>query len=103
MSLHTAIRQNSVDHLGNVRVVFRTDGNEAGLKGFTDYYPFGMPMPNRTLSGAEGYRYPFSYYIKTDLRWSAMFSRVNICQLFKFIVSMIREKKDPYLFLPTSP
>ncbi|WP_421804881.1 leucine-rich repeat domain-containing protein [Flagellimonas sp.] len=47
------------DHLGNVRAVFGTEGNEVGLKGFTDYYPFGMPMPNRTLLGPEGYRYAF--------------------------------------------
>ncbi|WP_306013946.1 MULTISPECIES: RHS repeat-associated core domain-containing protein [unclassified Allomuricauda] len=35
------------------------DDNHANLEGYTDYYPFGMPMPNRTLSGAEGYRYAF--------------------------------------------
>ncbi len=47
------------DHLGNVRAVFGTDGNEAGLKGFTDYYPGGMAMPNRNLEDANGYRYGY--------------------------------------------
>nr|WP_176619859.1 RHS repeat-associated core domain-containing protein [Allomuricauda chongwuensis]NVN18057.1 hypothetical protein [Allomuricauda chongwuensis] len=47
------------DHLGNVRAVFMKEGNEASLEGYTDYYPFGMPMPNRTLLSADGYRYAF--------------------------------------------
>ncbi len=49
------------DHLGNVRaVVGRTQTGEAiGVTSATDYYPFGMPMPNRTLSGAEEYRYAY--------------------------------------------
>ncbi|WP_375334362.1 RHS repeat domain-containing protein [Flagellimonas sp. C4] len=47
------------DHLGNVRAVFIKNGNDANLEGYTDYYPFGMPMPNRTLLGPEGYRYAF--------------------------------------------
>ncbi|GAB4519415.1 MAG: hypothetical protein Tsb004_30460 [Allomuricauda sp.] len=59
MSLQTAIRKNSVDHLGNVRAVFTKTNDDANLEGYTDYYPFGMPMPGRTLSGAEGYRYAF--------------------------------------------
>ncbi|NVN18051.1 hypothetical protein GUA46_06845 [Muricauda sp. HICW] len=29
------------------------------LEGYTDYYPFGMPMPNRGLMNAYGYRYAF--------------------------------------------
>ncbi|GAB4519437.1 MAG: hypothetical protein Tsb004_30500 [Allomuricauda sp.] len=59
MSLQTAIRKNSVDHLGNVRAVFTKSNDDANLEGYTDYYPFGMPMPNRTLLGPEGYRYAF--------------------------------------------
>ena len=48
------------DHLGNVRAVFTKNGaDNHQVEGYTDYYPFGMPMPNRTLSGAEGYRYAF--------------------------------------------
>ncbi|NVN18047.1 hypothetical protein GUA46_06825 [Muricauda sp. HICW] len=35
------------------------EGNEASLEGYTDYYPFGMPMPNRSLLSADGYRYAF--------------------------------------------
>ncbi|WP_175288732.1 leucine-rich repeat domain-containing protein [Flagellimonas eckloniae] len=47
------------DHLGNVRAVFTKNGTTAQEEGFTDYYPFGMPMPGRSLLGAEGYRYAF--------------------------------------------
>ncbi|GAB4519427.1 MAG: hypothetical protein Tsb004_30480 [Allomuricauda sp.] len=47
------------DHLGNVRAVFTKSNDDANLEGYTDYYPFGMPMPNRTLLGPEGYRYAF--------------------------------------------
>ncbi|WP_431160482.1 leucine-rich repeat domain-containing protein [Flagellimonas beolgyonensis] len=48
------------DHLGNVRAVFTKNGaDDHQVEGYTDYYPFGMPMPGRTLSGAEGYRYAF--------------------------------------------
>lgn len=50
------------DHLGNVRAVIAktasgqviTNANSA-----TDYYPFGMPMPNRQVIGGEPYRYAY--------------------------------------------
>ncbi len=49
------------DHLGNVRAVVgrNPQGQAMAMNSATDYYPFGMPMPNRTLSGAEGYRYAY--------------------------------------------
>jgi len=47
------------DHLGNVRAVFTKNNNDANLEGYTDYYPFGMPMPNRQMMDANGYRYKF--------------------------------------------
>ncbi|MGP1994258.1 RHS repeat domain-containing protein [Zobellia laminariae] len=43
------------DHLGNVRTVFSKE--ETVAANFTDYYPFGMPMPGRNLVG--DYRYAF--------------------------------------------
>ena len=40
------------DHLGNVRAVVMKSGNNAlSLTNQTDYYPFGMPMPNRNVEG----------------------------------------------------
>ncbi|MDA9316693.1 RHS repeat-associated core domain-containing protein [Polaribacter sp.] len=49
------------DHLGNVRAVIAKDGNgnAAALVSATDYYPFGMPMPNRQIVNGEPYRYAF--------------------------------------------
>jgi len=48
------------DHLGNVRAVIAKDGqNNAVATTATDYYPFGMPMPNRQMVGGELYRYAF--------------------------------------------
>lgn len=46
------------DHLGNIRVVLQQDetGNAIAL-GKTDYYPFGMSMPERNMEG--DYRYAF--------------------------------------------
>ena len=46
------------DHLGNVRAVIMKNGeNAVSLTSKTDYYPFGMPMPNRNIEG--NYRYKF--------------------------------------------
>jgi len=48
------------DHLGNVRAVIAKDAqNNAVATTATDYYPFGMPMPNRQMIGGELYRYAF--------------------------------------------
>src|SRR5690606_17211929 len=46
------------DHLGNVRaVIMKVGENTLSLTNKTDYYPFGMPMPNRNVEG--DYRYKF--------------------------------------------
>lgn len=47
------------DHLGNVRaVVGRSSNNQPmAITSATDYYPFGMPMPNRDLQGDYRYAY----------------------------------------------
>jgi RHS repeat-associated protein len=46
------------DHLGNKRaVVGRATNGTPLVVARTDYYPFGMPMPNRDLEGT--YRYKF--------------------------------------------
>ncbi|WP_430411718.1 RHS repeat-associated core domain-containing protein [Kordia sp.] len=47
------------DHLGNVRAVIMKDGNNAlSLTSKTDYYPFGMPMPDRNATDGN-YRYAY--------------------------------------------
>ena len=66
------------DHLGNVNtsVLDRLSGTGSGLPGeyaylsanlssLTDYYPFGMAMPNRNAS-IDNYRYGFSGMEKDD-------------------------------------
>ncbi|MEW7292967.1 RHS repeat domain-containing protein [Aquimarina sp. 2304DJ70-9] len=46
------------DHLGNVRAVVTRDTDGTPIaKTATDYYPFGMPMPNRNLKGDYRYAY----------------------------------------------
>ncbi|WP_179213232.1 RHS repeat domain-containing protein [Maribacter sedimenticola] len=47
------------DHLGNVRAVFTKSGTNANLEGVTDYFPFGMPMLGRDMTGANQYRYAY--------------------------------------------
>lgn len=47
------------DHLGNVRAVIAKNGNQAIAATTTDYYPFGMPMPNRQIINGEPYRYAY--------------------------------------------
>lgn len=45
------------DHLGNVRATFTETNYAPVAQGYTDYYPFGMAMPNRNVVG--DYRYAF--------------------------------------------
>lgn len=48
------------DHLGNVRAVTgrASDNTPLAIVSTTDYYPFGMPMPNRN-NGENSYRYAY--------------------------------------------
>ncbi len=57
--LETTLYQ-MTDHLGNVRAVIQKNdnGDALGVIAKTDYYPFGMPMPNRD-DGASEYRYGY--------------------------------------------
>jgi len=40
------------DHLGNIRVTVDENGN---VKGYNDYYPFGLRMPGRSMNTALNY------------------------------------------------
>ncbi len=52
------------DHLGNVRAVVSKEGK---IDSSTDYYPFGMAMPNRNTVDANGYRYGYQgEFAETD-------------------------------------
>ncbi|MCF2875149.1 MULTISPECIES: RHS repeat domain-containing protein [unclassified Tenacibaculum] len=55
------------DHLGNVRAVIVKDGDNAIAISKTDYYPGGMPMPNRQIINGQPYRYAYQgEYAETD-------------------------------------
>ncbi|WP_420571718.1 RHS repeat domain-containing protein [Kordia sp.] len=55
------------DHLGNVRAVIIKSGSEAvSLTAKTDYYPFGMPLPNRNIEGNYRYGYQGEYAEKEE-------------------------------------
>lgn len=51
------------DHLANVRVTLSDRGQ---IRGATDYYPFGVPMPGRNVINSGGYRYGFNGMEKDD-------------------------------------
>ena len=57
------------DHLGNIRVVVGKSAEGEVLpasNSATDYYPFGMPMPNRKIVNGEPYRYAYQGQEKDD-------------------------------------
>jgi RHS repeat-associated protein len=55
------------DHLGNVRAVIMKNGeNAVSLTSKTDYYPFGMPMPNRNVEGNYRYGYQGEFAEKDE-------------------------------------
>ena len=52
------------DHLGNVRAVIGLSSNPQPCKTYSllnasDYYPFGWPMPGRTFSSGQNYRFAY--------------------------------------------
>lgn len=78
------------DHLGSVRALLSRTKNEDGsanVLSYSDYYPFGMPMPGRVLS-SENYRYDYQgQYAEKDgetslnsfelRQWDARIARWN--------------------------
>jgi len=65
-------RDTTTDHLGNVRATVSdmllprgSNDFDADLRTLTDYYPFGMTMPGRTLT-PEDYRYGYNTQERVD-------------------------------------
>lgn len=70
------------DYLGNVRAVFTKNDDIAQEEGYSDYYPFGMQMPDRILESAYRYNYqgqekdPETGKVAFELRlWDARIGR----------------------------
>jgi len=52
------------DNLGNIRVTIDESGN---VKGYNDYYPFGLRMPGRSMNTALNYA--LYKYSSKELDW----------------------------------
>ncbi|MBP2833281.1 hypothetical protein J8281_13890 [Aquimarina sp. U1-2] len=94
------------DHLGNVRaVVGRTAYGEAiGLNSATDYYPFGMPMPNRKTIG-EPYRYGYQgQEVDPETRKEAFELRLWDSRIGRWLTTdPYGEFSSPYLGMGNNP
>jgi RHS repeat-associated protein len=94
------------DHLGNVRATFTKNGAENNEgEGFTDYYPFGMPMPGRSLLDAEGYRYAFQGQEKDPETGKEAFElRLWDSRIGRWLTTdPYREFSSPYLGMGNNP
>ncbi len=92
-----------IDHLGNVRAVFTKNGNDANLEGYTDYYPFGMSMPNRNVVG--DYRYAFQGQEKDkETRKEAFQLRMWDTRIGRWLTTdSAKEFSSPYLGMGNNP
>ncbi len=94
------------DHLGNVRAVIAKDatGNAMALTSATDYYPFGMPMPNRKF-GANGYRYAYQgQEIDPETGKEAFQLRLWDARIGRWLTTdPYRQYSSPYLGMGNNP
>ncbi|MFI1772531.1 RHS repeat-associated core domain-containing protein [Thalassobellus citreus] len=93
------------DHLGNVRAVIGKDSNNNMLMlSYTDYYPFGMPMPNRDM-GPNQYRYKYQGQEKdTETGKEAFQLRLWDARIGRWLTTdPYRQYHSPYLGMGNNP
>ncbi len=92
------------DHLGNVRaVIIKNETGAVALSAKTDYYPFGMPMPDRTIN--DGYRYAFQGQEKdTETGMEAFELRLWDARIGRWLtVDPYGQYNSPYLGMGNNP
>ncbi|WP_420553707.1 RHS repeat domain-containing protein [Tenacibaculum aiptasiae] len=92
------------DHLGNVRAVIVKDGDKAIAISKTDYYPFGMPMPNRDV-GSNQYRYKYQGQEKDEETGKEAFQlRLWDARIGRWLITDPKgEFSSPYLGMANNP
>ena len=93
------------DHLGNVRAVIRkTTAGLLAVTAKTDYYPFGMPMPNKHTTDGN-YRYAFQGQEKdTETGMEAFELRLWEARLGRWLtVDPKHEFQSPYIGMGNNP
>ncbi len=93
------------DHLGNVRAVIAKNGDQAIASSTTDYYPFGMPMPNRQIINGEPYRYAYQGQEKDPETGKEAFQlRLWDARIGRWLTTdPKREFSSPYLGMGNNP
>ena len=92
------------DHLGNVRAVIAKNGDAAIAVSKTDYYPFGMAMPNRS-EGENTYRYAYQGQEKDPETGKEAFQlRLWDARIGRWLtIDPKREFASPYLGMGNNP
>lgn len=90
------------DHLGNVRAVF-SKGSSNTTDNYTDYYPFGMPMPEKNIVG--DYRYGFQgQEIDPETGKEAFQLRLWDSRIGRWLTTdPYRQHASPYLGMGNNP
>ncbi|MDH7445718.1 RHS repeat domain-containing protein [Aquimarina sp. 2201CG14-23] len=94
------------DHLGNVRAVVMKDGDNAlSLASKTDYYPFGMPMPNKNIEGDYRYGYQGEFAEKDPETGKEAFElRLWDSRIGRWLTTdPMQEFASPYLGMGNNP
>ncbi|SEB38714.1 RHS repeat-associated core domain-containing protein [Tenacibaculum sp. MAR_2009_124] len=96
------------DHLGNVRAtVGKTSGGQVltGSSSSTDYYPFGMPIPNRQIINGEPYRYAYQGQEKDSETGKEAFQlRLWDARIGRWLnPDPMRQFSSPYLGMGNNP
>jgi len=103
-----AYRYELTDHQGNVRTVFfKNSSNNVDYVVSRDYYPYGMPLPGREYTDAEGYRYAYQgQYNEKDpeTNWNAYKLRMYDARTGRWMsIDPADQYASPYLGMGNNP